>query len=60
VVALTVAASGDVLEATIVEDAVGSSRLASCALSQIKEWKFPRIERGVTTFQAPFVFTPPR
>jgi hypothetical protein len=49
-----------VLEATIVEDAVGSDRLAACALSQIKDWKFPPIERGLTTFQTPFVFTPPR
>lgn len=60
VVALTVAASGEVVEATIVENTLGSSRLASCALSQIREWKFPAIEKGTTTFQAPFVFTPPR
>jgi TonB family protein len=60
VVALTVAASGEVIEATIVENTLGSSRLASCALSQIRDWKFPAIERGTTTFQAPFVFTPPR
>ena len=59
VVALTVAASGDVIEATIVHDTVGSQRLASCALSQIRDWKFPPIRVGLTTFQAPFVFTPP-
>ena len=44
----------------ISENTVRSERLAECALSQIREWKFPRIESGVTTFQAPFVFTPPR
>jgi TonB family protein len=60
VVALTVAASGEVLEATIVENTIPSSRLAACALAQIKEWRFPPIEYGVTAFQAPFVFTPPR
>ena len=60
VVALTVAASGEVLEATVVENTLGSSRLAACALSQIREWRFPPIEYGVTAFQAPFVFTPPR
>jgi TonB family protein len=60
VVALTVAASGEVLEATVVENTVGSQRLAACALSQIRDWRFPPIERGVTAFQAPFVFTPPR
>jgi len=59
VVALTVAASGDVVEATIVQNTVGSSRLAACALAQIREWKFPPIPVGVTAFQAPFVFTPP-
>jgi TonB family protein len=59
VVALTVAASGDVLEATVVQNTVGSSRLAECALSQIRDWKFAAIPEGLTTFQAPFVFTPP-
>ena len=59
VVAITVAASGEVLEASIVQNSVGSERLASCALSQIREWKFPAIPEGVTAFQAPFVFTPP-
>jgi TonB family protein len=60
VVALSVAASGEVTEATIVENSIGSARLSSCALSQIREWKFPPIARGTTTFQTPFVFTPPR
>jgi len=59
VVAITVAASGEVLEATVVQNTVGSDRLASCALSQIREWRFPAIPQGVTAFQAPFVFTPP-
>ncbi len=59
VVALTVSASGAVTEATIVENTVGSSRLAQCALSQIREWKFPAISGGSTSFQTPFVFTPP-
>jgi outer membrane biosynthesis protein TonB len=59
VVALTVAASGEVLEATIVQDTVRSPRLAACTLSQIREWRFPAIPVGVTAFQAPFVFTPP-
>jgi hypothetical protein len=59
VVALTVAASGEVLEATVVRNTLGSDRLAQCALSQIDGWKFPAIAEGVTVFQAPFVFTPP-
>jgi protein TonB len=60
VVAMTVASSGEVLDATVVVDTIHSDALKRCALSQIKSWKFPPIERGVTTFQAPFVFTPPR
>jgi TonB family protein len=59
VVAMTVAASGEVLEATVAQNTVGSSRLVACALSQIKEWKFPAVPEGTTRFQAPFVFTPP-
>lgn len=60
VVTITVTASGQVTEATVIENTVGSQRLASCTLSQIREWRFPAIREGVTTFQAPFVFTPPR
>ncbi len=46
-------------DAPIVQNALGSDRLVSCALSRIREWRFPAIPVGVTTFQAPFVFTPP-
>jgi len=59
VVALTVSASGEVLQASIVQNSVGSPGLAECALSQIREWRFPPVPGGVTAFQAPFVFTPP-
>lgn len=59
VVAISVAANGSVTEATVVQNTVGSDRLASCALGQIREWRFPAIAGGVTSFQAPFLFTPP-
>jgi hypothetical protein len=59
VVALTVDAAGNVVEAAIVQNTVRSERLAQCSLSQMREWKFPSIPRGLTTFEAPFVFTPP-
>ena len=59
VVAITVAPSGEVTEANVVQNTTGSTRLASCALSQIRDWRFPAITGGPTTFQAPFVFTPP-
>ena len=60
VVAMTVTPAGSVQEATVVRNSVGSDRLAACALSQIRSWKFPPISGGLTTFQAPFVFTPPK
>jgi hypothetical protein len=48
-----------VLSATVVQNTVGSHALTDCALSQIRGWRFPPVEGGVTAFQAPFVFTPP-
>ena len=60
VFALVVSAAGEVTEVTLVENGVRSPRLASCALAQIKDWRFPPVPRGSTSFQAPFVFTPPR
>ena len=59
VVALTVAASGEVTEASALQNTLGSASIAHCALSQIRQWKFPPIPAGVTTFQTPFIFTPP-
>ncbi len=60
VVTMTVTPGGSVQEATVVRNTVGSERLAACALSQIRSWKFPAVTGGLTTFQAPFVFTPPK
>jgi TonB family protein len=58
-VSITVTSSGRVTDAAIVQDSVRSAALAQCALAQIEAWKFPEVEEGVVTFQAPFVFTPP-
>ena len=59
VVAITVLASGEVSEATVVENTLGSNAVSQCVLSQIRGWHFPAIPNGVTSFRAPFVFTPP-
>lgn len=59
VVALTVAASGAVTDVRVVQNTTGSAALAACAVGQIRDWRFPVIPAGVTTFQTPFVFTPP-
>ena len=59
VVAITVSATGEVTEARVVQNTFGSNAIASCALAQIRQWKFPPIASGATSFQTPFVFTPP-
>ena len=59
VVVLTVLASGQVSEASIAEDSLGSPALRECVLIQAREWKFPSIPEGTVTFRTPFVFTPP-
>ena len=59
VVAITVLASGEVSDATVVENSLGSNAVSQCVLSQIRGWHFPAIPTGVTSFRAPFVFTPP-
>ena len=59
VVAITVLANGEVSEASVVENTLGSRSVADCVLAQIRGWHFPAIAYGVTSFRAPFVFTPP-
>lgn len=59
VVALVVNAAGEVVNADVIQNTLGSAALSSCALSQIRDWKFPAIPAGTTAFQVPFVFTPP-
>jgi TonB family protein len=59
VVSLTVLANGQVSEAKIVQDSLGSPEVTRCVLAQIRGWQFPAIEHGVTSFKTPFVFTPP-
>lgn len=59
VIVLTVLASGEVSEASIANDSLGSAALRECVLVQVREWKFPAIPEGTVTFRTPFVFTPP-
>jgi TonB family protein len=59
VVAITVLASGEVSEASVVENSLGSNAVSQCVLAQIRGWHFPAIAYGTTSFRAPFVFTPP-
>jgi TonB family protein len=59
VVSITVAPSGKVMEASLVQESLGSKDLVACALAQIEAWKFESIPDGVVTFHAPFVFSAP-
>jgi TonB family protein len=59
VVSLVVNAAGEVVDADVIQNTLGSAALSNCALAQIREWKFPAIPAGNTAFQVPFVFTPP-
>jgi TonB family protein len=59
VVAITVLASGEVSEASVAENTLGSKAVTDCVLAQIHGWRFPAIPYGTTSFRAPFVFTPP-
>lgn len=59
-VAITVAASGSVSAVEVSENTLGSAALAACVTAQIRTWRFPEIPDGVTQFQVPFVFTPPK
>ena len=58
-VSISVAASGNVLEAGIVADDVRCAALNACVLSQIREWRFPAVDGGDVVFRTPFVFRPP-
>jgi TonB family protein len=60
VFSLTVDAAGRVTDVSIVQDALGAAAVAECSLAQIREWRFPAVAGGLTTFRAPFVFTPPQ
>lgn len=60
VFSLTVDAAGRVTEVSVVQDALGAPAVANCALAQIRDWRFPVVAGGVTSFRAPFVFTPPQ
>lgn len=59
VVSLTVQADGSVSDVAVVENTLVSGAVVDCAVAQMRGWQFPAIDGGVSTFKAPFVFTPP-
>ena len=54
---ITVAADGSVAGVTVAEDTLGSADVRSCALTQIRGWRFGKAARA-SVFDAPFVFRP--
>ncbi|HKK71826.1 MAG TPA: AgmX/PglI C-terminal domain-containing protein [Candidatus Krumholzibacteria bacterium] len=54
---ITVAADGGVTSAEVVDDSLRSADVRSCALSQIRSWRFATASKA-STFDAPFVFRP--
>lgn len=59
VISLTVLASGEVSQADVVQNQLGSDAVVDCILAQIRAWQFPGIPTGVVSFKTPFLFTPP-
>lgn len=59
VISLTVLANGEVRQADVVQNQLGSDAVVDCVLAQIRAWQFPAIPVGVVSFKTPFVFTPP-
>jgi outer membrane biosynthesis protein TonB len=60
IVSITVLANGSVSDVFVTENTLRSKAVTDCVLAQIRGWKLPEISYGVTTFKAPFVFTPPK
>lgn len=60
VFSLTVDAAGRVTDVRVVENGLAAPAVSDCALAQMREWKFPAVASGITTFRAPFMFTPPQ
>ena len=60
VVKFVISMSGTVQSAAIEQDSVGSTVLAACVLSRVKNLKFPIPEGGSAFMSHPFIFKPPK
>ncbi len=57
VLRIHVAADGRVVEVDVIEDTLASADVRSCALTQVRAWRFGAAASGAV-FDAPFVFRP--
>ncbi|MDD5675386.1 MAG: AgmX/PglI C-terminal domain-containing protein, partial [Chitinivibrionales bacterium] len=55
---LTIAASGDVSAAVVVENTTGNKDLEDDIVRKVRMWKFEQIPEGEVTATFPFIFTP--
>jgi TonB family protein len=52
-------ASGRITTLNVASDSLGNRALQKCILSQVKKWRFPKVDGGTVRFTLPLVFSPP-
>lgn len=57
-VEFTIAESGNVDEARVSSNKMGSAEVGDCIVSRVRRWKFPQPKGGSVTVNYPFIFTP--
>lgn len=53
---ITIASSGSVTQARILESTLGDSRLEQCIVRAVKKWRFGNVEKGDVKIRVPFIF----
>jgi TonB family protein len=53
----TISESGDVEDASVVTNQMGSDAVGNCIISRVKRWRFPKPDGGSVTVSYPFIFT---
>ncbi|MBC7793472.1 MAG: TonB family protein [Clostridia bacterium] len=54
----TIGQGGDVDEARVSSNKMGSAEVGDCIVSRVRRWKFPQPKGGSVTVNYPFIFTP--
>ena len=54
----TIGSGGDVEEARVSNNKMGSAEVGDCIVSRVRRWKFPTPSGGSVTVNYPFIFTP--
>lgn len=57
-VEFTIGEGGDVEEARVSSNKMGSAEVGDCIVSRVRRWKFPQPKGGSVTVNYPFIFTP--